>query len=343
MDALELVISKIGEATTIDADKEYIIAHKLELSEADIKDQNFAYSVYLTFNNYSVLILHSGLKRYFVGNSTERKISTEHFVPAASTRVFYNERFLKHFVGLLGKSVSFHNNNVNKLHDLIFGYINSFTPFAVADVRIIVQFIKRVANDPTCVLTKDQTPCIQITPSFGAYHDRTQSTIIKRCINLIFKALDIDVRVYASKFVKQKASFKEDVGGGCSTCGPVYETRYERILSYSKEQASTRMLLFAAPKNSVNHNYVHQTLLGQYRPLVNDARQTIELIAPNGRTIPFIDAHDQCKKLFPTIILQLIGSISISRIMAIAAIDHQYLFRGDHGKTQSAKLRLYCV
>jgi hypothetical protein len=234
--------------------------------------------------------------------------------------------------------------NATYIKEAIFDFVNQFSnlirgeiDFSRADVNTVFNFIKQIVLDYDSIAKGNCFPAIQLSPEFGAYHDKIMSNIIKRTINIFLTVFRLDhVRVNCTNAVKEKASFvTREQGGYCSTCAYSFDkTTFERSASYPKTQSGIKMLLYAAPHNPKysskkmrDHmitNPTHKFLT--HGPLLDDAKYDI-VFGNTGRY--FISSHNLCKK--PIVItLFYCGSISISYNMAWAAImlaidprDHQ--------------------
>lgn len=258
-------------------------------------------------------------------------------------KTFGNRRFLRHVLSFFGPPTiekspipnikMFFATNKAFILGAINTYINDFSKlldgqnqinFHQNDSATILNFIKKTILNYELVISGDYIPVIQIAPTFGPYHDRIQSNLIKRVINIFFAVFEINIRVNCTKAPKEKMSFVEKVQGGyCSTCAYSDEIiKYDRKPTYSKQYI--KMLLFAAPydekyvENPELHDKMvlkknHKILKG---PLVNDARLTIQF---SDHSNYFIIAHDLCKDEI-TVEVDLCGNIAISLNMVIACI-----------------------
>lgn len=234
--------------------------------------------------------------------------------------------------------------NANYIKEAIFDFVNQFSNlirgeigFSRADINTVFNFLKQIVLDYDFIAKGNCFPAIQLSPEFGAYHDKIMSNIIKRTINIFLTVFRLyNVRVNCTNAVKERASFvTREQGGYCSTCHYSYDkTTFERLPSYPKTQSGIKMLLYAAPhdpkqsskkmRDRIITNPTHKFLT--HGPLLDDAKYDI-VFENTGRY--FISSHNLCKK--PIVFtLFYCGSISISYNMAWAAImlaidprDHQ--------------------
>jgi hypothetical protein len=234
--------------------------------------------------------------------------------------------------------------NADYIKSAIFDFVNQFANlirgeigFSRADVNTVFDLLKKIVLDYDSITEGNCFPAIQLSPTFGAYHDKIMSNIIKRAINIFLTVFRLNhVRVNCTNAVKEKASFvTREQGGYCSTCAYSYDkTTFERSASYPKTQSGIKMLLYAAPHNSKHSskkmrdhmitNPTHKFLTNG--PLLDDSKYDI-VFANTG--MYFLGSHNLCKK--PIVFtLFYCGSISISYNMAWAAImlaidprDHQ--------------------
>jgi len=322
-----------------------------ELKDAPEEDRFFITQVYNTTFPH-ILTMYTTLQHHFDNECRcFTKLETQlqpQLQPQLhkETQTFYNKRFLRHILEFFGKNYDDILKDALKLS--IYDYINAiickYTPtptkiFSHKNVEIIISFIDCMLLRHNDILMYEYIPSILISPEFGPYHERIQANIIVRCINLILKLFNSDLRAFTTKCIKQKQSFIERVQSGyCSTCAYSEDkTKYSRNSTYSNLQSDTKLLIFGAPKNQKMHKKSHNILNDKVCALLDDAKLDIKLKFPNGVSSYFISAHYMCKD---PILLNVfcMGAISITYNMAYAAVNYSL---NDQAMKQSANLRLH--
>jgi hypothetical protein len=101
--------------------------------------------------------------------------------------------------------------NASYIKNALFEFVNQFSNliggeigFSQEDANTVFELLKQIILNYDSVAMGRSFPAIQISPLFGAYHDRIMSNFIKRAINITLTVFELThVRVNCTNAVKE--------------------------------------------------------------------------------------------------------------------------------------------